>query len=307
MQRRRLLGLAVAVTAATALPLASSFAPVAAAGDGDGSKAADLAEAQFRVFLLANTDLHPTDVTCTDPPSRDPGGDLLCFALVSARDSVAAVATLTAPGQYTFTPLNKVDLTGRLDEVLPGAPTTATTATEPVVGADAAILATVNGAVANVDELAGVLEDRNPMITGVDGMTFDEPTGTLSIAVTSSAATPADRDVVAFDVTDTLAYLWETDTPLRAEGATIQPRFEASIDGTLYSTPYPVMVQVADYQIGFNDWLQIATTAQSPVRNHAPGHAVRRGEVALRAQTAKEDAAGGNLVRPVGAPSPAIV
>ena len=51
----------------------------------------------------------PTDITCTRPPIRNSAGELLCYALISDRVSVAAVATMESPGMYSFLPLNKVD------------------------------------------------------------------------------------------------------------------------------------------------------------------------------------------------------
>ena len=47
--------------------------------------------------------------------------------------------------------------------------------------------------------------------------------------------------------------------PVRQDGATIQPRLEVTVDGTMYWTPYDVMVDVADYTIGYAEWLAIAT------------------------------------------------
>ena len=116
-----------------------------------------------------------------------------------------------------------------------------------------------------------MLRQRSTEITDVCDLTFDETTGTLGIHVTTNVTTPDERDGAAFAVTDTIAYLWEAGTPFRQEGATIQPRLEVFVDDTLYSTPYPVMVQVADYKIGYAEWLAIATTAQAPVRAREQG------------------------------------
>jgi hypothetical protein len=295
MRRRRLCLFSMAAALAATAVVGSTGAASAAPGDDEGSKASELAEAQFRVYLLTTTELEPSDVTCTLPPTPDPSGAMLCFALVNDRDTVAAIATLAAPGQYAFTPINKLDTTGEVS----GSPTVATTAgtttTEQTtaVGSstalDAAIVASVDTAIGSIDQLSAVLRQRNPSITEVSGLTFDAPTGTLAISVTTDSTAQGDRDVAAFDVTDTIAYLWEAGTPFRQAGATVQPRLEVTVDGTLYSTPYDVMVDVADYTIGYADWLTIATTAQAPVR--APGrkapdrtyHAARTADGAARA------------------------
>ncbi len=272
MRRRRSCLFSIAAVLAAMAVVSTAGAASAASGDDEGSKASELAEAQFRVYLLTSTDLEPSDVTCTLPPTPDPSGEMLCFALVNDRDTVAAIATLTEPGQYTFTPINKLDTT---DEVI-GSSTAGTTTTHQTTdtgastAADAAIVASIDTAIGSIDQLSAVVRQRNPSITEVVGdLTFDAPTGTLAISVTTDVTTQDERDVAAFDVTDTVAYLWEAGTPFRQDGATIQPRLEVTVDGTMYSTPYDVMVDVADYTIGYADWLAIATTAQAPVR--APG------------------------------------
>src|SRR3954464_12092558 len=130
MRRRRLcLFSMVAALAATAV-VGSTGAASAAPGDDEGSKASELAEAQFRVYLLTTTQLEPSDVTCTLPPTPDPSGAMLCFALVNDRDTVAAIATLAEPGQYAFTPINKLETPGEVS----GPPTVATTAGTTTAG-----------------------------------------------------------------------------------------------------------------------------------------------------------------------------
>ena len=117
MHRRR------AVTAAllTATITAGSFAAALPAGaaDDDGDKSAELAEAQFMLYLLVNTDLAPSDVTCTRPPIHDLEGSLLCFALVDGRNTVAAVATLESPGVYRFIAIDKIDSVVTPEQVAP--------------------------------------------------------------------------------------------------------------------------------------------------------------------------------------------
>ena len=292
MRRRRSCLFSIAAVLAATAVVSTAGAASAASSDDEGSKASELAEAQFRVYLLTSTDLEPSDVTCTLPPTPDPSGAMLCFALVNDRDTVAAIATLSEPGQYTFTPINKLDTT---DEVVGSSTAGPTTTAQPTTSAasstdvDAAIVASIDTAIGSIDQLSAVLRQRNPSITEVGDLTFDAPTGTLAISVTTDGTTQDERDVAAFDVTDTVAYLWEAGTPFRQDSATIQPRLEVTVDGTMYSTPYDVMVDVADYTIGYADWLAIATTAQAPVR--APGrkaadttyHAARTADGGARA------------------------
>ena len=108
MRSRRVL--VVTTLAATAI-VGASLDGTALAGNGDlddRDKNVLLAEAQFQLFLVT-ADFVPSDITCTRPPMRDEGSELLCYALISDRVTVAAVATMQSPGVYTFVPLNKVD------------------------------------------------------------------------------------------------------------------------------------------------------------------------------------------------------
>ena len=110
MRSRRALAASILATAAIA---GAAIDGVARAGDGDGGsgdrdKNVLLAEAQFQLFLVTS-DFVPSDITCTRPPLRNEAGELLCYALISDRASVAALAIMESPGVYSFLPLNKVD------------------------------------------------------------------------------------------------------------------------------------------------------------------------------------------------------
>jgi hypothetical protein len=266
MRSRRVL--AVSTLAVTALAGAALDAP-AAAGDGDDrDKNTLLAEAQFQLFLL-NADFEPSDITCTRPPVRDIAAELLCYALVSDRVSVAAIASTEAPGVYVFTPLNKVDPTDldrtSAQDVVVGEPATSEPpsseppSSEPFGTADEAIIDSIDAVVADVDGLGTVLTDNNESIVSLDSIDYHAPTSTLQVTVTTDVADPAARDSVAFYVTDVMAYLWEQAAPTREADATIQPRLEVTVDDVLYGSAFDVMVQVADYTITENEWLEIVT------------------------------------------------
>ena len=208
MRSRRLL--AVPTLAATALA-GATFCGTASAGDGDRDvdKNVLLAEAQFQLFLVTS-DFVPSDVTCTRPPVRDAAGELLCYALVSDRVSVAAVATMESPGVYTFTPLNKVDpaelarAEPTVDEPTapeqpaPESPTSSEPDTDEPAGAtDQAIVASLNTAADDAVGLGRVLTENNSSISSLDTIAYHEPTSTLQVAVTTnvtdSAAPRLDR------------------------------------------------------------------------------------------------------------------
>jgi hypothetical protein len=251
--------------------------PVAAAPDDDGSVNSRVAEAQFLIYLLTNTDLRPTDITCTQPPTQDAAGDMLCFALVDGRETIAALATLESPGVYSFTAISKSDTpvtattatTTPPPPTLPPVPTgtptdpstTPTTAGQsPTSDPDQAILdavaqATTTESSATTEVLLSYLGE----LASVDSYSYHEPTSTLQIRATSSTTDPARRDEMAWSITDTMAYLWETSMPLRDPNATIRPRLEVILDEEIYGTPYDVMVRIADYDIEFSEWLAITT------------------------------------------------
>lgn len=265
MRRRAIVGTLAAVMAAT-----TGAGVASAAGDGDDRSA--LAEAQFRVYLLSNTELRPSDVTCTLPPTQNSDGEMLCFALVG-RDSVAAVATLVEPGVYTFTAITKASAAAATAPQ--GSPTPAPgPAPEPGPGqespANQAVVDAVAGLVQIGASIGEDLMDNNSSITSVEAITYDELTSTVSISLTTDITDDALRDFIAFDVTNVLAYLWEDDWPLRDPTATIQPRAEVIVDGEIYGTPFEVMVQVADYEIDFEGWLSITTGATTSGLKPAP-------------------------------------
>ncbi|MDF2733018.1 MAG: hypothetical protein K0S92_1654 [Desertimonas sp.] len=278
MRSRRLL--AVPTLAATALA-GATFCGTASAGDGDRDvdKNVLLAEAQFQLFLVTS-DFVPSDVTCTRPPVRDAAGELLCYALVSDRVSVAAVATMESPGVYAFTPLNKVDpaelarAEPTVDEPTapeqpaPESPTSSEPDTDEPAGAtDQAIVASLNTAADDAVGLGRVLTENNSSISSLDSIAYHEPTSTLQVAVTTNVTDSAARDSIAFYVTDVMAYLWMDSEPTREADATIHPRLEVTVDDVLYGTPFDVMVDVADYAITEPEWLEIVTgiaAAKSP-------------------------------------------
>ena len=47
--------------------------------------------------------------------------------------------------------------------------------------------------------------------------------------------------------------------PTRDADATIHPRLEVTVDDVIYGTPFDVMVDVADYTITEDEWLEIVT------------------------------------------------
>lgn len=248
-----------------AAPVAVSAGPVLAhapgAADNEGERRSQLAAAEFEVFLLSTTDLRPNDVTCNVPPAHDLDSDLLCFALVTDRDTITSVASLTGPDTYEFTPLGKFDPSGQVGP--DGLPADAT-ATEPANGpAQPDQLSAAAQYIADMtdfpDGLASVLDEQFPEFVSLEDLSYDAPTLTVRVTVTSSAGSAPVRDSLAFGITDTLSGLWEFGSPVRAEETSIHPRLEVTVDGEIYGTPYDIMTRVADFDISFDEWLNIVT------------------------------------------------
>jgi hypothetical protein len=266
MRSRR--AIAVSTFAATAITGAAIDGTAAAGDSDDGDKNVLLAEAQFQLFLLTS-DFVPTDITCTRPPARDDAGDLLCYALISERVTVAAIATMESQGVYVFLPLNKVDPAdlGADDDTaspppegpdLPGAPTEPGS-DDPQSAADQAVLTSIDSAVADAAGLSQVLTENNASIASVDLIAYHAPTSTVQVTVSTDVVDPATRDRIAFYVTDVMAFLWMESEPTRDVDATIRPRLEVTVDGVIYGTPFDLMVDVADYAVTEGEWLEIVT------------------------------------------------
>jgi hypothetical protein len=260
--RRSRRALAASTLAAGVLAGATLDATAVMAGDDGGDDRGDknvlLAEAQFQLFLLT-ANFVPTDITCTHPPVRDVAGDLLCYALISDRVSVAAIATMEEPGVYTYVPLNKVDPADLSEEVPAGGEPPAPQSAGSQTAADQAVVASIDTALADAEGLGHVLTDNNPSIQSVDLIGYHAPTWTVQVTVSTEAADAAARDGIAFYVTDVMAFLWAASGPARAMDATIHPRLEVTVDGVIYGTPFDVMARVADYTISEAEWLAIAT------------------------------------------------
>jgi hypothetical protein len=246
----------VAVSGAAVATAVPPHGPAAVDEGDDANQRARLAEAQFVLHLLTATDLVPTQVTCAPPPVQDLESDLVCFALVDGRRTVAAVARLVGPDAYAFTALSKLGA----GPPAPGPPDAPADGLSPL---DTTAVEFVESATDDADGLESYLVSQEPAITSVVSMSFDPAVSTVQVEVTTTAPDEVTRHRLAYFVTDTMAYLWEAGRALREEGVTIQPRLEVIVDGVIYGAPYDVMVGVADYTILFDEWLAVTTGANA--------------------------------------------
>jgi hypothetical protein len=172
---------------------------------------------------------------------------MICYALLSDRQVVSALAELQADGTYHFISINKVEsgapVGGAVD---PG------TSDNP---ADVAVLDLIGTVTAVDSRLASMLRQANPDITSVDNVSFFAETGTLEVSVTTVAANDDVRNAIGFAVTEVLSGLWAEGQPLRDPAATVQPRLEVTIDGTLYSSAFGMMTRIADGTMTYAEWL----------------------------------------------------
>lgn len=236
-----------ALVAATSTTVASLIAAGWTAGSVAADENTDAAETQFQAFLAATPALLALDVSCSPLPDAAPTGPMICYALLSDRQVASAIAEVESPGTYHFIPINKIE---------PSAPTGP--ATPSPGSADAAVIQTVQNAVASESRLSTMVLQANPDIASVDSVGFFEPTGTIEISVTTSATNDEVRHAIAFAVTEVLSNLWADGQPLRDPAATIQPRLEVTVDGTLYSSAFGMMTAIADGTMLYADWLEAA-------------------------------------------------
>lgn len=236
-----------ALVAATSTTLGLMIAATWSGGPVAADENTDLAETQFQAFLATNTSLVALDVSCSPLPDAAPTGPMICYALLSDRQVASAIAEVEAPGTYRFIPVNKVE---------PSAPSGPSGSTPG--SADAAVLESVQLVVAPDSRLSAMVLQSNPDIASVDRVSFFEATGTIEISVTTSAANDDVRHAIAFAVTEVLSNLWSEGQPLRDPAATIQPRLEVTVDGTLYSSAFGMMTSIADGTMLYADWLDAA-------------------------------------------------
>lgn len=253
----------IAVSTVAALTSVGGTSGSAAAIADDGDMSAQLAEAQFEVDLLTNTDLVPTDVTCAAPPATDPNASMLCYALVGDRATVAALAVLESPGVYRFVSINKVNVAG---EPPPAPGEVGNDPPQTASEIDASILEQIAIATSPTAGVQDAILAANPDIESVKSIDFHAPTGTLQVDVTTSTESQGVRDAIAFSVTDVVAYLWEEGEPVRDPAATLKPRLEVTVDDEVYGSSFEMMVGVADYTMSYLDWLELSTgrTAYTP-------------------------------------------
>ena len=243
-------GRAIVMTTTTTMAALAGLGWQSAAAAGDENT--DLAESQFAAYLATHTTLVPLDVTCAPLPDAAPTGPMICYALVNNRQTVAALAELESPGLYHFIAINKVEV---------GA--AAATGTASVSRADAAILDLLGSVTSTDSRLPAMLMQANPDIVSVDTVSFFDATGTLEIGVTTTAADADVRNAIAFVVTDVASGLWAEGQPLRDSAATIRPRLEVTVDGTLYSSAYEMMTSIADGTMTYTDWLGLTGVGES--------------------------------------------
>jgi hypothetical protein len=240
---------AIVMTTTTTLAVLTGFGWQSAGAAGDENTA--MAEDQFERYLTANTTLLPLDVTCAPLPDAPETGPMICYALISDRQTVAALAELEAPGVYRFISISKVDLGG--------APTS-----PAANSADAAVLELIGTVIAPDSRFGAIVMQSSPEIVSVDEVDFFESTGTIEVSVSTSAVNDGARNEIAFAITGVASDLWAAGRPLRDPAVTVQPRLEVMVDGTLYSSAFGMMTRIADGTMTYAEWIELTGVQVSP-------------------------------------------
>ena len=106
------------------------------------------------------------------------------------------------------------------------------------------------------------------LISGDDGVvesaeySWDGPSATVILSATLSPTYTNSVDTAAWIIArDRAMDLWNRQSPFRAEGTTIRPSLDITVNDVRYVSDFDLCVQVADQTIAMTDWV-----AQSRVR-----------------------------------------
>jgi hypothetical protein len=228
----------------------------------------ELAELAFALYLGNELDVDSGTYSCTEPPSLSVGESITCFTLVGNERVLVAVTELTdTSGVYEFELISD----HQVGAVAPTTPTSSTvssastttlpvpviiTTAAPLTAADTDLLAygeQINaGSAAFVDNLIGGGEG---VVEAAD-YGWNGATATVTFTATLSPSSNDSPDVAAWIIArDRALDLWDRASPFRAEGTTLRPSLEITVDGMTYQSDFELCVRVADQTIAMTDWL----------------------------------------------------
>ena len=235
-----------------------------------------LAELAFALYLGNELDVDAGTYSCTEPASLAVGETITCFTLIGSERVVVATTEVTGtPGVYEFVLVSDHQIDPAEATTTVAASSTVSRATTtvlptpvivttvvPLSQADQALLAF--GEQINADS-AGLVAN---LVAGDDGIVetaeywWDPQSATVVLSATLSPSYTNSPDTAAWIIArDRALDLWNRQSPFRAEGTTIRPSLDITVDEVRYVSEFDICVQIADQTIAMTDWI-----AQSRVR-----------------------------------------
>ena len=105
------------------------------------------------------------------------------------------------------------------------------------------------------------------LISGDDGVvesaeySWDAATATVILSATLSPTYTNSLDTAAWIIArDRALDLWSRESPFRAEGISIRPSLEVTVNDVRYVSDFDLCVQVADQTIAMTDWVAQSRT-----------------------------------------------
>ena len=235
-----------------------------------------LAELAFALFLGNELDVDAGTYSCSEPSSLAVGETITCFTLIGSDRVVVAVTELTGTsGVYEFELVSdhQIDTTEVTTTTVP--PTSAVSrATTTVLPTPIIVTTVAQLSQADRDLLAYgdlINQDSEELVTnlisGDDGVveraeySWDPETATVKLSATLSPTYTNSLDTAAWIIArDRALDLWSRESPFRAEGISIRPSLEVTVDDVLFVSDYELCVQVADQTIAMTDWIAQSRT-----------------------------------------------
>ena len=243
----------------------------------------NLAELAFALFLGNELNVNAGAYSCTEPSTLVVGEIITCFSLTGADRVVVAITELTGTsGVYTFdvisdfviaaddspSPIGSEPDSSPPDSSSVGETTTTlptpfiVTTSTPLTEADQELIGFAEQINEDADELVQTLVSGNDGVVESAEYSWDSPTATVKLSATLSPTYTSGVDTAAWIIArDRAMALWNRQSPFRAEGTTIRPSLEVTIDDERFLSDFDLTVQLADQTIAMTDWLAESRTS----------------------------------------------
>ena len=235
-----------------------------------------LTELAFSLFLGNELDVDAGTYSCTEPASLAVGETITCFTLIGDERVVVAATELTGTsGVYEFEVVSdhQIDPAEATTTVATESTVSRATTTElptpilvttvaPLTQADQDLLAYGEQINAESEDLLANLTSGDDGVVEAAEYSWDAPSATVILSATLSPTYTNSPDTAAWIIArDRALDLWDRQSPFRADGTTIRPSLDITVDDIRYVSTFDLCVQVAEQTIAMTDWI-----AQSRVR-----------------------------------------